>query len=52
MIRDNALSVSGLISLKQFGPPIRPYQPDEFQSNVGRPITLVRDERQFEDCPT
>ena len=26
-IRDQALAVSGLLSLKQFGPPIRPYQP-------------------------
>ena len=28
MIRDNALSISGLLDLKQFGQPIRPFQPD------------------------
>lgn len=27
MIRDQALSVSGLLSSKQFGPPVRPFQP-------------------------
>jgi hypothetical protein len=27
-IRDNALSVAGLLSLKRGGPPVRPYQPD------------------------
>ncbi len=35
MIRDNALAVSGLINLKQFGPPIYPYQPDGIWSKVG-----------------
>jgi Protein of unknown function (DUF1553)/Protein of unknown function (DUF1549)/Planctomycete cytochrome C len=35
MIRDNALAISGLLSLKQFGPPIRPYQPDGIWSKVG-----------------
>ena len=35
MIRDNALSVSGLLSLKQFGPSIYPYQPDGLWSKVG-----------------
>ena len=35
MIRDNALAVSGLIDLKQFGPPIYPYQPDGIWSKVG-----------------
>ena len=34
-IRDNALSISGLLNLKQFGPPIRPYQPDGIWSKVG-----------------
>ena len=34
-IRDNALAVSGLLNLKQFGPPIRPYQPDGIWSKVG-----------------
>ena len=35
MIRDNALAVSGLLSLKQFGPSIRPYQPAGIWSKVG-----------------
>jgi hypothetical protein len=35
MIRDNALSISGLIDLKHFGPPIYPYQPDGIWSKVG-----------------
>ena len=35
MIRDNILAASGLISLKQFGPSIRPYQPDGIWSKVG-----------------
>ncbi|QEG01834.1 Planctomycete cytochrome C [Stieleria maiorica] len=35
MIRDNALAISGLLSLRQHGPPIRPYQPDGIWSKVG-----------------
>ncbi|MDB6026446.1 MAG: Planctomycete cytochrome [Verrucomicrobiales bacterium] len=36
MIRDNALAVSGLLSLKQGGPPIHPYQPAGiWESKVG-----------------
>ena len=35
MIRDNALAVSGLLSLKQFGPPIRPFQPAGIWRKVG-----------------
>lgn len=34
-IRDNALAVSGLLSLKQFGPPIRPPQPAGLWTKVG-----------------
>jgi Protein of unknown function (DUF1553) len=34
-IRDNALAIAGLISLKQFGPPIRPPQPDGLWKKVG-----------------
>jgi hypothetical protein len=34
-IRDNALAISGLLSKKQFGPPIRPYQPDGLWVKVG-----------------
>ena len=35
MIRDHALAISGLLSLKQFGPPIRPWQPDGIWNKVG-----------------
>lgn len=35
MIRDNALRIAGLLSLKQFGPPIRPYQPSGIWTKVG-----------------
>jgi hypothetical protein len=34
-IRDNALSIAGLLSLKQGGPPIRPPQPDGLWEKVG-----------------
>ncbi|MEY3457060.1 MAG: hypothetical protein RL215_217, partial [Planctomycetota bacterium] len=35
MIRDNQLFASGLLSLKQFGPPIRPPQPEGLWGKVG-----------------
>ncbi len=35
LIRDNALSIAGLLSLKQFGPPIRPPQPEGLWKKVG-----------------
>jgi hypothetical protein len=35
MIRDNSLAVAGLLSKKQFGPPIRPYQPEGVWLKVG-----------------
>jgi hypothetical protein len=35
MIRDNALAVAGLLSRKQFGPPIRPYQPAGIWTKIG-----------------
>jgi hypothetical protein len=35
MIRDNALAISGLLSKKQFGPPVRPYQPEGLWVKVG-----------------
>jgi hypothetical protein len=35
MIRDNALAVAGLLNPKQFGPPIRPVQPDGLWAKVG-----------------
>ena len=34
-IRDNALAAAGLLSRKQFGPPVRPYQPDGLWVKVG-----------------
>ena len=35
MIRDNALAISGLLSLNSGGPPIRPYQPAGVWKKVG-----------------
>ena len=35
MVRDNALAISGLLDTKQFGPSIRPYQPDGIWTKVG-----------------
>ena len=35
MIRDNTLAISGLLNLRQFGPPIRPFQPEGVWSKVG-----------------
>ena len=35
-IRDNGLAISGLLSKKQSGPPIMPYQPDNLWRSVGR----------------
>jgi mono/diheme cytochrome c family protein len=34
-IRDNALAIAGVLDLKQFGPPIRPPQPDGLWTKVG-----------------
>ncbi len=34
-IRDNALAIAGLLSKKQFGPPVRPPQPDGLWTKVG-----------------
>ena len=36
LIRDNALAVSGLLSLEMYGRPIMPYQPDGIWRSVGR----------------
>ena len=36
LIRDNALAISGLLSTKQGGPPVMPYQPDNLWRSVGR----------------
>ena len=35
MIRDNALAIAGLVSLRQGGPPIRPPQPEGLWTKVG-----------------
>jgi hypothetical protein len=35
MVRDNALAIAGLLSLKLGGPPVRPYQPDGIWIKVG-----------------
>ncbi|NBV22456.1 MAG: DUF1553 domain-containing protein [Proteobacteria bacterium] len=35
MVRDNALAIAGLLSLKQGGAPIKPYQPDGLWVKVG-----------------
>ena len=35
MIRDQALFVSGLLSEKQFGPPVKPYQPPGIWAGIG-----------------
>ncbi len=43
MVRDLALSVSGLRSHKMFGPGVRPYQPTDIWSMVGLPGGDTRD---------
>jgi len=35
LVRDNALAISGLLSSKMFGPPVRPIQPDKFWRVIG-----------------
>jgi hypothetical protein len=35
MIRDSILATAGLLSRRQFGPPVRPYQPDGLWNKVG-----------------
>ena len=34
-VRDNALAIAGVLDLKQFGPPIKPPQPDGLWTKVG-----------------
>ena len=46
MIRDYALSVSGLLSRKMYGPPVRPYQPDNIWDIVGLPGGDTREYKQ------
>ncbi|MFN3192336.1 MAG: DUF1553 domain-containing protein [Aureliella sp.] len=46
MLRDFALSVSGLRSAKMFGPGVRPYQPDNLWNMVGLPGGDTREYRQ------
>jgi len=50
MIRDNALSISGLLSNKMHGPPIYPPQPNGIWRHVGRnapKFTAATDENRF-----
>jgi hypothetical protein len=37
LVRDNALAVSGLLSLKLGGPSVKPYQPDGYWDNLNFP---------------
>lgn len=37
MVRDNALATSGLLVRTLYGPPVRPYQPDNIWNMVGLP---------------
>ncbi len=37
LVRDNALAVSGLLSLKVGGPSVKPYQPDGYWENLNFP---------------
>jgi hypothetical protein len=34
-VRDNALAIAGVLDLKQFGPPIKPPQPEDLWTKVG-----------------
>ncbi|MEZ6137418.1 MAG: DUF1553 domain-containing protein [Pirellulaceae bacterium] len=43
MVRDYALSASGLLSSKMFGPGVKPYQPDKIWDMVGLPGGDTRD---------
>ena len=46
MIRDCALSASGLLSQKMYGPPVRPYQPENIWDIVGLPGGDTREYKQ------
>ena len=37
-VRDNALAISGLLSLKIGGPSVKPYQPDRYWDNLNFPV--------------
>ena len=37
-VRDNALAISGLLSLKIGGPSVKPYQPDRYWENLNFPV--------------
>lgn len=49
MVRDYALSVSGLLSSKMYGPGVRPYQPDGIWNIVGLPGGNTREYVQDND---
>ena len=36
LVRDNALAISGLLSDEMYGPPVMPYQPEDFWRSIGR----------------
>ena len=38
LVRDNALSVAGLLELKVGGPSVKPYQPDGYWENLNFPV--------------
>ena len=38
LVRDNALSVAGLLTLKIGGPSVKPYQPDGYWENLNFPV--------------
>jgi mono/diheme cytochrome c family protein len=49
-VRDNALAISGLLSQKMFGPPVKPYQPEGYWDNCNTfRGPLVYDTSQGED---
>ncbi len=44
-VRDNALSISGLIVQKLGGPSVKPYQPDGYWENLNFPVRKWEDDR-------
>ena len=46
MVRDHALAVSGLLSTKMYGAPVKPYQPSDIWNMVGLPGGDTRNYKQ------
>ncbi len=44
-VRDNALEISGLLSLRQGGPPVKPYQPAGYWSFLNFPVREWQNDR-------